>query len=285
MPPKRHKLTNIVIKELSSVDRPANQGALAVLRKRAVTLFSDMLGVSKADEAPEETDEPEVVEDTTKLDTLYEMTNMLASSLETIVADGVVDKSELVQETLAQFSEALHKAMDMQMMDKKCPACEKKGSMCDACKAKMAKSDDTPVEKSDEVLKAEEERDAAIAKLAELSKSAEERDRLALAKSMAGDSGVSVEPLAKALSQLDDEGRTLVSGLLAKHNAILKDSLLFKSMGSDSGAPAAPAELLEKAATALMTEDTTLTKAQAVTKAMEQNPKLYDATLRSAQTR
>ena len=281
MPPKRHKLTNIVIKELSSVDRPANQGALAVLRKRAVTLFSDVLGVRKADEEPEE---PEM-EDTAKLDVLYDMTNALAASLETIVADGVVDKSELVQETLAQFSEALHKAMNMEMADKKCAACTKNGAMCDACKAKMAKSDEAPVEKSEEVLKAEEERDAAIAKIAELTKSAEDRDRLAVAKSMAGDSGVSVEPLAKALSQLDDEGRTLVSGLLAKHNAILKDSLLFKSMGSDTATPVAPQELLNKKAQELMKDDTTLTEAQAVTKAMELNPKLYDATLRSAQTR
>jgi hypothetical protein len=102
---------------------------------------------------------------------------------------------------------------------------------------------------------------------------------LAKATAMLGDLSGKPEELAPIVKKLTDAEVATLDKVLAGGRAALSDASLLKEIGHSTPRPGSPEESIEAAASALLKVDPKLSKAQAVTKALEANPALYTQTI------
>lgn len=272
-------LKGLKIKELSLVRRPANQGAESLLHK------SDEDG-GDTDEKPSllqkfvslfhPIDKGEEQVDLTAPETMFGTTTLaLHSAVESIMEDDSLSPTE----KLAKFEESIEQYRDAVIALPTFPAVEI-----------------TDMQKSEEVLKAEaaaaeaitkaqQEKDAAVAELQKFQEAAKAGERKNLAKSLVEKTNVKTDDVEVVLKAIgDDEAAvTALKNILGKNGEAMKDGKLLEEIGkTNTGDPATPAQQLQKSADDLRTADPKLTPAQAMAKALEQNPELYEASLTPA---
>lgn len=97
-----------------------------------------------------------------------------------------------------------------------------------------------------------------------------------IAKGLVGAVATTPEDVAHVLKQLDDKGQTVVKDLLTKFNAVLKSSGFFGERGSRAGAPVSVDTEIEKKADEIQKNEPKLTRPQAIAKALQSDPTLYD---------
>lgn len=237
---------------------------------------------------------------------LTELVYLLAESIRSVYADAEVeDPASLVNESIEQFNEAVkneiggkskaEKAMKTCADCKKPEVCKDKGACAmSEDKKDFQKSIDEAVTKAvgeavakakadaeAEVKKAREEAAAAIAKaneeIAKINEAKAEEARLAKAKTLVeGVPGMEAETVAKALKGMDADTQAAFEKSLAAAREAAKLGKVTKELGGSGGAaPGSANERIAKAAAGLRAQDPKLTNAQAVAKALENDPALY----------
>ena len=258
--PKKKQLFNIRLDELSLVDDPGNQEAKVTLFKRADGAQSEEATMADITAVTELTKKLEAalakMEDQTnstadlqkKLDALQkendDLTKAAKESQGKKPNDKMGDEDDDMMKGLAPEARAL---------------VEKALSKAEESEKKLAKMEDDRLEQ------------AFISKAAKL-------DHLPADAETLG-------PILKRMSmkQIGDEDFDQIHKLLSGVNEVLKSSEIFKSIGHGGAMikSGAEAELDTKAAE-LMKSDSSLTREQAATKAMEQHPELYAKYLRES---
>lgn len=129
----------------------------------------------------------------------------------------------------------------------------------------------------------EEEQQKTIQKLAgtveSLVEKQAERVRLDVAKGMVGETGTDVTELAHVLKQLDEAGQKTVEDILKQFGAVLTESELFVEKGHTGAAEDLAGEVqgeVAKAVAEVSKAFPKFTQEQALRKALEQNPELYE---------
>ncbi len=285
MPKVATRLKGLRVREVSLVDRPANQHARVLLAKRddredeesILDKVKKLLGVAKG---ADEDDLGDLDEDITLFDEklplsdVQQLTAALEKSLTSIVdADDLSEeeKQAAAEASLTQFHDTLSGLVDTSTGPDE-----------------MKKSEDTG---NEEVLKglapehrAEIEKQLSEGKAAreklekfELEKAAAEA--VVKAKEIVGKANVKPEDLAAVLKQVDAAGAATITDVLAKFNAVIENgsSPLFDEAGVAKGADATGKDSkLEAAADAIQKVDPKLSRPAAIAKALEVNPDLYE---------
>jgi hypothetical protein len=268
-------LKSLRIKEMSLVPRPANPGAHSLLHKmdtstetedgrsllqKFVSLFRP---VDKAG-TPVDLTAPEAVQGQTTL--------ALHESVDSIFADESLSKEDKLakfKETVDQYSAAVLELHTIPQPEK------------------------TPMEKSAEVLaaenvakaaitKAEQERDAAKDELKKHQDAVKKSERTTLAKTLIDKTNVQQSDVELLLEKCDgdDKATTALKNILGKNAEIGKVAKLTEEVGRTvEGDPASPIAQLNKFAEEIQKADPKLSGPQAVAKAMQDHPELYAASL------
>ena len=256
------------------------------------------LGLSKSDNAP--------------ATTLDHMTATLHTSLVSIMKDGDADlQPDLIDETLEQFREVLLEEQEagtlLQKADKPSRTPDPKDADEDADNDdgddegdddSTTTSEDEDMDK--EVKKAYEDRIAALeAQLAEsdvakadvqklhdrvakFEEAEAERTSLAKAREVLGEMA-SQDEVTKVAEQIRKGFDVEVLATIAKQrDTFAKAAQLTVAVGSEGSDATSPVAQLAKAASEIMSKDSTLTREQAIAKAVDNNPALYDAQLATA---
>lgn len=90
-----------------------------------------------------------------------------------------------------------------------------------------------------------------------------------------GESREVADVLKSAAAHLPEADYAALEGLLASANGKIESGALFAELGKSSQSTGSGSDKIEKAAEALMADDATLTKEQAVDLAVQKNPALY----------
>lgn len=285
---KRNRLKNLLLKELSLVDHPANQHA-------RVSLFKRLFGKSDAPQP--------------------DLTEVLAESVDSILKDLSLSpdqRDELLEKSFAEYKDAVvlkaTGADDGDGPDDEGPddtdddTPVTKTGQPDAGASSGEPNRTEPVMKNGEdVLKGltpeqrahvesfQKSANEAIAKANEATEKAnaaiaktQEAERLTVAKGLVGDTGAATpEQVASVLKQLDTEGVKVVEGILTKVGTLAKSAKLFEELGAGgvgSDAPASEQEITKRAEE-LRKSNPKLSKAQSIAKALQENPDLYEQSL------
>lgn len=123
----------------------------------------------------------------------------------------------------------------------------------------------TAKEEADKLKKANDEKDAELKKEL-LNKEAEKYPSI----------GATKEDLIEILGSVDEKTSTLIKAIFSATNEALKDNKLMKAIGSDKDPEDKKAmEKVEDKVSELRKADPKLTKEQATTKVLKENPELY----------
>lgn len=146
----------------------------------------------------------------------------------------------------------------------------------------VTKKDEKDPDKIKPVIKAEiqklaDENKSLRESVTKLQEAADERAALDEAKELVGKSGLDPKEVALLLRKGDDESRAVVKSMVAKAVVFAKNSKAFEEIGADVEDGGANVEL-EKMVVDVMKADPKLTKQQAITKVLSENPELYDET-------
>lgn len=150
------------------------------------------------------------------------------------------------------------------------------------------------IEKQAELLQKQADAFAKVAAEVEVMKGERDHAKLVtVAKEMIGDVGtLKAEELADILKKLDEKERGKLESLYKAANSIQRDTGLYLVRGTSERTSPDAADQINKVAADLMKSDPEIMKADpkvredlAITKALEQNPDLYDAYEREHPTR
>lgn len=150
------------------------------------------------------------------------------------------------------------------------------------------------IEKQAELLQKQADAFAKVAAEVEVMKGERDHAKLVtVAKEMIGDVGtLKAEELADILKKLDEKERGKLESLYKAANSIQRDTGLYLVRGTSERTSPDAADQINKVAADLMKSDPEIMKADpkvredlAITKALEQNPDLYDAYERENPTR
>lgn len=276
---KKNKLKHLVIKELSLVNRPANQGSFSVLHKSddmtddtevetPVGLFERLKKFLSRNDTEEEL----------TLKSTHPDASSYLGALELSVASVLVDDSLTPNERAA----AVRKASE---------------DFCDALVGTVVSTEDhTELNKGDPdmpietdvlkglseparelITKAQADAKSAMDLVAKMQSDAKDAETLSVAKSIVGDTAIEPEKVAAVLKQLDAAGVETVKAVFTKANAVTKGAA--KVLTAEIGGNADTITAINKADLAVaevMKAEPKLTKFQAFAKALAADPKLYD---------
>jgi hypothetical protein len=292
---KRRSLRNILLKELSLVDHPANQHARVSLFKREApkpSLLDRLFGrVTKSEEPPQ-------------------LLDLLGQSLDSIVlADDLTPEGRiaLINKSLDEFRDSVIGAVtkgeededdDEELVE------EEEAFAKNVPGVNQEPVDSTPnsgaptsITKDQDMNTPEEIRKgltpAALAYIESIEKAASEakeqvekaaqeaaqRELVAKATALVGETGLQTEPVVALLKQLDAAGQAALGTIVGQLATVTKSAKLTEELGSnDTDAPSISATI-EKRAEELRKSDPKLTQAQAITKALVEDPDAYEASL------
>jgi hypothetical protein len=302
------RLRKVRLNELSLVDRPANQHAMVVLTKReedatpanrfqelwkrmgiAVNIVKGALSFNEA----------------RGLEALYQAHEALRTSVRTILEEGGDNVRDRLTATLTEYRDAVAPSSVTKTDLEEVP-----DDLVPPAPAGAPDAEDTPGDPSDtdeelmkntttteDVLKgitdpaqralveqlakraaeAETASETLTKRLESLEKAETERTALAKAEKAVAKSGVAPADAALIMGQLNEEGVTKFTAILAKFSAVAEKSNLFKEVGGEGeDAPADADDRLEQAAAALRKADPKLSVAASIRKALEQDESLYE---------
>lgn len=296
-------LRKLRVREVSMVPRGANQGADALLFKSADPMEETAKGaglvarVKKFLDTLRDVDKSATTFDTSlAIDGLYRLTNALSDSVCSILRDDEVTpdaRLAALNTTIDQFRDTLLSAasgvVGKDRLPEETPPMAKTAAEIaadEAEAAKLKKTAEALVVKSAEVIdleariaKSEAERNQALADLKKAQETQIEKDREVLAKAMVGDSGLDIGAVTTLLKIGGPEAEAALKTLCAKTAAVTKASEIFVEVGkSNANTPTAMDEIT-KAAVELQKADPKLSLPQAVTKALHNDPLLYEKSI------
>lgn len=285
------ELKNLSIEEVSAVDEPANKHSRVVLLKRKggimdqderaglLKKLATYLGVDKADAPVNKEDNAMTEEVTKKIEELTSQVEALtkanaeaAEKVEALTKANAelterTEKSDAEKSFRDQLPKGLQKAWDDMDED------ERRKFM--ASYGKAQKSDDPVTKALSEVTKANDELVAKVARM-----EAEQE----LAKTREGfrdlDGLVNIDDLAKqyhAIAKVDKDAADAMVETTRKLAKQAKEGGLFHVIGKDGAGDESAEARLTKRVAKLREDNPELTEAAAMTKALEADPKLYDA--------
>ena len=284
---KKNRLKNLVIKELSLVTRPANQGSYSILHKsddmpepteiEPKGLFAALKkfltrGNTNPDEETFEKTHPEV---TAGFDA-FEMS----------VASAFMDDDLGPQERAAAIRKSAEEFCDAVVGEVvgKGDGNNSESTNAPGGEENMAKNDQAddvlkgvPDAVRERITKAEEANKALADRIEKMESDRKEAEVQSIAKGLVGEIGVESDKVASVLKQLDDAGREVLKSIFTKANAVIKGGAkaLTVELGGDT-APTSAVTKLDTAVAEIQKSDPKLTKQQAVAKALDANPALYD---------
>ncbi len=258
---KRNRLTNLLLKELSLVDHPANQHARVSLFKRATAaLLGRSTPVAKS------------------------ATELLQESLESIVKDDSLTPEEritLIDTSMDEFRDYVAKGDALELDDVEDEEVDKSHTPEDIIVKDDVLKGLSPAQRA-HVESIEKSASDAVTKANEVVAKAQERERQEIAKGLAAGTTAKPEEVAALLKQLDEPGQTVLKSILGSFAAVTKASALLKEQGRDDATDPGTDGEIEKAAAEFQKADPKLTRAQAVTKAYNAHPELYEQSLATA---
>jgi hypothetical protein len=288
----RGNKVSIPTNDLEAVKRKVLSAWLSVNSSKTREEAPDVLKILKGFSEGKTFDEVLENEETRRL--LWQMVDILESSVYSILHDdNINDKPEKILETTGQFQAKLSEIMggDTQMskeLEQKLDDLQKKyDALLEENKTLKKTTEDNDIDKSnlpeavkkrlDDLEKNNKEQTETIAKMLDAK---ETEIYVAKAKSfpaLAIDVAPFGEILKKVSRSLDEkEFDTLMNVLKGANEAVTK-SALFAQEGSDAGGVAMGDALkkMEAATTEIQKNNPTMTKEQAFSKVMTENPKLY----------
>lgn len=276
---KKNLLTNLVIDEISLVDRPANPGAQVVLFKR------DDAGVEKdGGKTFDQIEAQRVV-----LDSYYRLTETLRASIVSILGDeGIKDKGGKIKETVDQFAERvkgafnkseasddatdaggsgepsggessmkIEKQTDLAAANAQIEALSKQIETLTATlkKHNLAVDDDSVLkglspEARQIIEKAQADAKAANEKAEALQKANAERDAEATARTIMGQVPGDAKKLASVLAKLDKDGVETLTAVFKSANGLLDEAKaagLFTATGTSAAASGQESPIVKRA--------------------------------------
>lgn len=268
---KRHKLSDLLIEELSLVDSPANKSSRAVLMKR------DLSGTTVEEEAgffakiAKKLGLADLL--LTKEDALDPM---FISKLSKADDDEDEDEdSELTDDELEELEKELEDLEDDDATDDK--ETDMKGAVTKAdLDALMVRVEATVAKKDEELTKKDELISKLQSTVDKLVADSAEREVVAKAATLVGDAPVESAAVAVLLKQLDPAGQEALTTIMKSFSEVTKDSKLFDAISSVSDLSTDAQTAVEKSIERIMKADPKLTNEQAYAKAIAENPELYD---------
>lgn len=269
---KRHKLSDLLIEELSLVDSPANKSSRAVLMKR------DRSGATVEEEAGFFA---RIAKKLGLADLLLtkeeELDPLFLAQLEKAddEEDGDGEESELSEEELEELEKELEDLEDDEDPDDK--ESDMKGAVTKADLDALQARVDESLAKKDEAITKKDEQIATLQKnVDDLVAAATERTIVAKAASLVGGAPVEAAAVASLLKQLDAPGQEVLSTMLKSFSEVTEASKLFDSLSNVADLSPTAQTTIEKAVEQIRKSDPKVTKEQAYAKAIAENPELYD---------
>lgn len=299
-------LTKLGLKELSLVTRPANQEAESVLFKSDDTPVDepvDKVGtwarLKKFLDTLGNVDKDATTFDTSlAIDGLYRLTNALSDSICSILRDDVLTpdgRLGALNTTIDQFrSTLLSTASGViakgRIPEEPTPMAKTKEELAADAEAAAGAAGDQPdkgkVKKSDieialeaRIAKADGERDAAVAELAKAQAAQVTKDREILAKGIVADSGMDIAAVTFLLEKGGAEAEAHLRTLCKKTAAVVESAAILTEVGKTGTTIPTATDEITKAALEIQKNDPKLSLPQAVTKALHDDPTLYDRSL------
>jgi len=214
-----------------------------------------------------------------------EKMDMLYDSVESISGDAQLtpaDKRKMMEKTFMQFiDDVLPTTVEDTPTEKADPVTD------ETSKDEDMKNDEVAKALESKIAKLQADYETKIAKANEqITKMQEEKadaDRLAKATKMVAGLPLKAESVAKILKSSDAETIVELEKTLATTAAALKESGIFKEIGSNNGQSDESAmDKLNKIASDIRKSNVKLTEAQAFREAVRQNPGLFQETRQSA---
>ena len=271
---KRHKLSDLLIEELSLVDSPANKSSRAVLMKR------DLSGTTVEEEAgffakiAKKLGLADLL--LTKDDVLDPMFISKLSKADDEDEDEDEDEdSELTDDELEELEKELEDFEDDDATDDK--ETDMKGAVTKAdLDALMVRVEATVAKKDEELTKKDELISKLQSTVDKLVADSAEREVVAKAATLVGDAPVESAAVAVLLKQLDPAGQEALTTIMKSFSEVSKDSKLFDAISSVTDLSTDAQSVVEKSIERIMKADPKLTNEQAYAKAIAENPELYD---------